>query len=342
MITGIPLLLPALGEGIAQATVTRWLKRIGDPVAEGEPLLEAATDKVDTEVPSLRAGILVAILVDEGETAEVGAELAVIEPGSGRELDPVPAAAPALIARTASADRVEKLSPTRRVIAERMMRSLNSTAQLTTVVEVDVSAVAAIRQRYKAAGRSISYLPFFVKAAVDGLAVHPIINSAMAESNTDVIYHGSVGLGIAVDSPRGLMVPVIRDAQTLSTDDLATAIADVAERVRSGSIAPVDLDGGTFTITNTGSRGALFDTPILNYPQSAILGTGAVVRRVVPLPGDEVRIGVRHYAYFSLSYDHRVIDGADAARYLGEVKSHIEAGDFGPQTAVERAETTIE
>jgi len=210
-----------------------------------------------------------------------------------------------------------------------MMESLHTSAQLTTVVEVDVTAVAAVRRRCKddfttQTGVRLSFLPFFVKAAVDALADHRVINSSLNGDATEVTYHRGCHLGIAVDSPKGLMVPVIRHAENLTVGGFARSISDVAERVRKGSIKQEELSGGTFTITNTGSRGALFDTPIINQPQSAILGIGAVVERVVPSRVDgALQIDVRSMAYLSLSYDHRIVDGADAARYLSAVKDGL-------------------
>lgn len=231
------------------------------------------------------------------------------------------------------ADRVEKLSRVRRTIAHRMVQSLYTAAQLTTVVEVDVTAVAHLRSREKNAfqqltGIKLSFLPFFVAAAVEALEAHPVINSSLDPECTEVTYHGAVHLGMAVDSDKGLMVPVIRDAASLSIAELAKQIRDYADRVRTGNIRADDLSGGTFTVTNTGSRGALFDTPIINQPQSAILGVGAVVERLAPHRGEagDLRIDVRSMAYLSLSYDHRIVDGADAARYLGSVRQRLEIG----------------
>ena len=239
---------------------------------------------------------------------------------------------PALVP-AAGADRVEKLTRVRRTIARRMVESLQTAAQLTTVVEVDVTAIAHLRSQEKEAfqrrtGMRLSFLPFFVAAAVDALDAHPVINSSLDAECTQVTYHGAVNLGMAVDSDKGLMVPVIRNAASLSIAQLAHQIGDYADRVRTGTIRADDLGGGTFTITNTGSRGALFDTPIINQPQSAILGIGAVVERIVPNRGEagDLRLDVRSMAYLSLSYDHRIVDGADAARYLGTVRQRLETG----------------
>ncbi|MFE3002767.1 2-oxo acid dehydrogenase subunit E2 [Nocardia sp. NPDC059246] len=258
------------------------------------------------------------------------------------EVTPVPVPAPPANARPVSvspttapptADQVtEKLPRIRQTIARRMMESLQTSAQLTTVVEVDVTAIAALREREKADfhrrnGFKLSFLPYFVKAAVDALADHRVINASLNADATEVTYYKACHLGIAVDSPKGLMVPVIRNAENQTVSALARSIANLAERVRANTIGADELSGGTFTITNTGSRGALFDTPIINQPQSAILGVGTVVERVVPIRFDDTpHIGVRSVAYLSLSYDHRIIDGADAARYLGAVKTRLETG----------------
>jgi len=227
--------------------------------------------------------------------------------------------------------RVEPLSRRRKVIAERMHRSLQETAQLTTVVEVDLGEVTRVREVVKDSfksryGASLTVLAFVAEAAVRTLAEHPIVNARLDLDAGTVTYPGAVELGIAVDTPEGLVVPVIRSADDLNVGAFARRIAELATRVRSGLATADELTGGTFTITNTGSRGALFDTPILNAPQSAILGLGAVVRRPVALRGEhggEV-IAIRSMAYLALTYDHRLIDGADAARYLGSLKRRIE------------------
>ncbi|MFI5707811.1 2-oxo acid dehydrogenase subunit E2 [Kribbella sp. NPDC051620] len=234
--------------------------------------------------------------------------------------------------------RIERLSRRRRVIAERMHRSLQETAQLTTVIEVDLSREVAIREAAKDAfrlryGASLSVLAFVAEAAVQALGGHPVINAELDLAAGTISYPLSVGLGIAVDTDEGLVVPVIRDAGSLTVGGLARRIAELATRARNGSATADDFAGGSFTITNTGSRGALFDTPILNSPQSAILGLGAVVRRPVVLPGgngDEV-IAIRSMAYLSLTYDHRLVDGADAARYLTSVRTRLESGPVGAE-----------
>ncbi|WP_431967028.1 2-oxoglutarate dehydrogenase, E2 component, dihydrolipoamide succinyltransferase [Actinacidiphila sp. bgisy160] len=451
---GTPVLLPALGESVTEGTVTRWLKSVGESVEADEPLLEVSTDKVDTEIPSPAAGTLLEILVGEDETAEVGAKLAVIgaagaapaaapapaaaapapapvAPPAPAPVAPAPAApapapapvapapapvaapapvtpapaAPAAPSATAPTDEgayvtplVRKLAaengvdlatvkgtgvggrirkqdvlaaaeaakaaaaaPTapapsagvtvpaaaaalrgqtvkmtriRKVIAENMMKALHSQAQLSTVVEVDVTRIMRLRARAKESflareGVKLSPMPFFVKAAAEALKAHPVINAKINEDGT-VTYHDVENVGIAVDSEQGLMVPVIKGAGDLSLAGIAKKTAELAGKVRNKKISPDDLSGGTFTISNTGSRGALFDTIIVNYPQVAELGIGATVRRpmVVNHPDLGETIAIRDVAYLTLSYDHQLVDGADAARYLNDVKARLEAGEF--------------
>jgi len=249
-----------------------------------------------------------------------------------------PAAAPATAARPAivpSALRgtTQKLTRPRQVIAQRMVESLQTSAQLTTVVEADVTAIARLRQLAKAdfearEGVKLSFLPFFALAAVEALKVHPKLNAVL--DGDQVTYHDAEHLGVAVDTERGLMVPVIHNAGDLNIGGLARKIGDLAARTRSGQVSPDELAGGTFTLTNTGSRGALFDTPIINQPQVAILGTGSVVKRAVVVedPALGEVIAVRSMVYLALTYDHRLVDGADAARYLTTVKSRLEEGSF--------------
>jgi pyruvate dehydrogenase E2 component (dihydrolipoamide acetyltransferase) len=466
---GTSVTMPALGESVTEGTVTRWLKAVGDEVSADEPLLEVSTDKVDTEIPSPVSGTLLEITVNEDETVDVGAQLAVIGSASGggssapapeqaapqqeapkqeapkqeapapaqptperakpaseqpggdygasgalpaqsptsapapqvapqapaaqqapsgdgsgayvtplvrrlaaergvdlgsvsgsgvggriRKQDvlaaaekaaaPAPAAASAGAARTPSPaampdtsvrGRTEKLSRLRAVIARRMVESLQVSAQLTTVVEVDVTRIAQLRQQAKAdfearEGVKLSFLPFFAKAAVEALKSHPSVNSSIDQEAGTVTYHDTENLGIAVDTERGLLVPVIHDAGDLSLGGLARKIADLAERTRTNKVTPDELGGGTFTLTNTGSRGALFDTPIINQPQVAILGTGAVVKRPVVVQDAELGevIAVRSMVYLAITYDHRIVDGADAARFLTTVKERLQAGQF--------------
>ena len=407
--------LPALGESVTEGTVTRWLKGVGDQVTADEPIVEVSTDKVDTEIPAPASGTLVAITVGADQTVAVGGELGRIatgastpraaappvaappiaappiaaapeaaEPsdayvtplvrrlaaqndidlatlaGSGvggrirkqdvldaaqRKVAPVAAAptpqvsAAPLSAATPPASplrgRTEKMPRLRKVIAERLVESLQTSAQLTTVIEVDVSRIASLRHRVKGEfeareGVKLSFLPFFCKAAVEALKQFPQVNASIDMAEGTITYHDSENLGIAVDTERGLLVPVIQHAGDLSIAGLARHISDVADRTRTNKVSPDELSGGTFTVTNTGSRGALFDTPIINLPQVAILGTGAVVKRpivVTDATGQDV-IAIRSMVYLALSYDHRIIDGADAARFLGTMRQRLEEASF--------------
>jgi 2-oxoglutarate dehydrogenase E2 component (dihydrolipoamide succinyltransferase) len=369
--------LPFLGEDVEQATISRWLASPGDSVELGAPLLEVATDKVDTEIPSPHTGVLLEIFAGEGEAVDVGASLATIdiatgpttsalspdaeqptlvesaesatqftvEPNDaghrandsasalvGSDPDVVCTASPDLPS-TGSDTTVQRLPRIRQTIARRMMESLHTSAQLTSVVEVDVSRVAVLRDVHKQSflertGTKLSFLPFFAKATIEALHSHPVLTSTVNADCTEVTYHHRINLGIAVDGPKGLMVPVIRNADGLSVTELALAIANLADQVRNATVEPDTLTGATFTITNTGSRGALFDTPILNQPQSGILGTGLVVERVVPTRDVKggLAIAVRSMVYLSATYDHRVVDGADAARFLASIKQRLESG----------------
>ena len=469
------VVLPALGESVTEGTVTRWLKKVGDTVAVDEPLVEVSTDKVDTEIPSPVAGVLQQILVQEDETIEVGAVLAVVGDGAAAEA-PAPAAAPpasepeaaapaqpaapaapaAPVAETpaptppapvaappaaptpvappapvaapvappappvpvaaapaapaaaselesdpnyvtpivrklasdmgvdlarvtgtgiggrirkedviaagsqppaasASSASVPAAAPSaaasplrgtsepmtrlRKVLAERAVASMQQSAQLTTVVEVDVTAVAQLRDRVKAdflakTGNKLSFMPFFTLAAAEALRAHPKINSTAEGEN--IVYHDGENISFAVDTVRGLLTPVLRNTASMSIAELARQIADMAERTRNNQLKPDELSGGTFTVTNTGSRGALFDTPVVFLPQSAILGTGIVTKRpavVKDASGNEA-IAIRSMVYLALSYDHRIIDGADASRYLSDVKMRLEAGAFEPNLGI--------
>ena len=231
--------------------------------------------------------------------------------------------------------RTEKLSRLRKVIAERMVESLQVSAQLTSVVEVDVTRIAALRGRVKhdfeaREGVKLSFLPFFCKASIEALKQFPQVNATIDMAEGTVTYFEAEHLGIAVDSERGLLVPVIRDAGDLSIAGLARRIADLADRTRTNKLSPDELSGGTFTVTNTGSRGALFDTPIINQPQVAILGTGAVVKRPVVVTDSTGQdgIAIRSMVYLALTYDHRLVDGADAARFLSAIKARLEDAAF--------------
>ena len=441
---GTIVTLPALGESVTEGTITRWLKNVGDNVAVDEAIVEVSTDKVDTEIPSPVAGTLLERKADEDETIEVGAQIAVIGSASiapatpqapaapaapavpqptappaappaaapAPVVEPAPvappspaatpepaappaaaaaetttggayvtplvrkmaaehgvdlnaitgtgvggrirkqdviaaaeAAPPAAVGQPAAAPtpsivsllrgRTEKMSRLRSVIAKRMVESLQVAAQLTTVVEVDVTDISRIRDAAKAdfearEGVKLSFMPFFAKAATDALKAHPSLNAAIDTEKGEITYFDHENLSIAVDTEKGLLTPVIKNAGDLSISGLAKKIADLAERTRSNKIGPDELTGGTFTLTNTGSRGALFDTPIINQPQVAILGTGSVVKRAVVIDDPSIgeTIAVRQMVYLALTYDHRLVDGANAARFLTDVKARLEAAQF--------------
>ncbi|MEU4797452.1 2-oxoglutarate dehydrogenase, E2 component, dihydrolipoamide succinyltransferase [Streptomyces sp. NPDC023327] len=473
---GTEVTLPALGESVTEGTVTRWLKEVGEEVAADEPLLEVSTDKVDTEIPSPVAGVLLEIVVGEDETAEVGAKLAVVgAPGSAAapakeeapaapaqqeapkqetpaqeapkqeapqqeapkqeapakaEAPAAPAAqapaaqaapaaaapapakaaapapsAPAAPARPTPADdgayvtplvrklasendvnlsevkgtgvggrirkqdviaaaeakqvapapaaaapsapkapaleasplrgQTVKMTRMRKVIGDNMMKALHSQAQLTSVVEVDITKLMKLRTKAKDAfaareGVKLSPMPFFVKAAAQALKAHPVINARINDDEGTITYFDSENIGIAVDAEKGLMTPVIKGAGDLNIAGISKKTAELAGKARGGGLTPDDMSGATFTISNTGSRGALFDTVIVPPNQAAILGIGATVKRPVVINHPDLgeTIAVRDMTYLSLSYDHRLVDGADAARYLTAVKAILEAGEF--------------
>ena len=317
----------------------------GAPASDEEPYVTPLVRKLAAE-----RGVDLATVVGTGVGGRVRKQDVIAAGERAAAPAPTPAPIPAASNPAASASTTASTSPStaanvrgttqplsrlRRVIAERLVESLQTSAQLTTVIEVDVTRIANLRDRSKhdfeaREGVKLTFLPFFAKAAVEAVAAHPAINASIDLAAGTVTYHGEVNLGVAVDTERGLLVPVVRDAGDLSVAGLARRISDVAERTRSNRVAPDELSGGTFTITNTGSRGALFDTPILNLPQVAILGTGAVVKRPVVVKdesGGDV-IAIRSMVYLALTYDHRLVDGADAARFLSAVRSRLEEGTF--------------
>ena len=421
--SGTVVAMPALGESVSEGTVTRWLKNVGDTVAMDEALLEVSTDKVDTEIPSPVAGVLLAIDVPVDTTVPVGARLALIGVAGGAPVVAAPVVAapvvaapvvaapvvaapvvaapvvaapvqpenayvtplvrkmasdlgvnlgnvqgtgvggrirkedvqaaavkpvaasvapavpaqspsrPANVAVSPLRGQVVTMSRLRKVIAARMVESLHVSAQLTTVIEVDVTKIARLRDKAKSnfearEGVKLSFLPFFAVAVCEALKQHPVVNSSV--EGDQITYHAAEHLGIAVDTERGLLVPVIHDAGNFNMGGIARQIADLAARTRENKITPDELGGGTFTLTNTGSRGALFDTPIINQPQVAILGLGAIVKRPMVVPGEDggETIAIRSMVYLALSYDHRVVDGADAARFLVTLKERLETGAF--------------
>ncbi len=444
----VDVTLPQLGESVTEGTISRWLKRVGDTVEVDEALVEVSTDKVDTEIPSPAAGTVLEILVPEDSTAAVGSVLARVGTPSAAPAAPAPApeapaapaapaaeapaapapqapapapaaaapaasseaparraasepaepiyvtpvvrkiaaansidlatlvgtgvggrirkqdvleavearqaaeaaaaaapapaaAAPSAPAAAPSADAskrgtTEKITRLRATIAKRMVESLQVAAQLTGTVEVDLTNISRLRAKVKddfraREGVGLSYLPFIAKAAAEALKQFPKVNATFDGEAGTVTYAAAEHLSIAVDTEKGLVVPVVKNAGDLSVAGLAKNIADLAARTRANKITPDDLSGGTFTITNYGSAGTLFDTPIINQPQVAILGTGALVKRPMVIKDANLGeiIAIRDMMYLSMTYDHRIVDGADAARFLSFVKARLEEGDFG-------------
>ncbi len=287
-------------------------------------------------------------VLDAARTGATNGSSAAAEPAPTPAISQPPAPAPsvpqapgkasqpaAAAAATLVRGRTEKMSRLRTVIATRMVESLQTSAQLTTVVEVDITRIARLRETAKAdfearEGVKLTYLPFFAVATCEALKVHPKLNASIDQAGGTVTYHDAEHLGIAVDTERGLLAPVIHSAGDLNLGGMARNIADLADRTRRNAVTPDELGGGTFTLTNTGSRGALFDTPILFQPQVGILGTGTVVKRPAVIDDPELGevIAVRSIVYLALTYDHRIVDGADAARFLTTVKERLEEGAF--------------
>jgi pyruvate dehydrogenase E2 component (dihydrolipoamide acetyltransferase) len=302
-----------------------------------QDVLEAARRQRAAEAAAAQAAAAAAAQAAPAAPEAAAPEAA--EPASTAPETAVPETAPArtrpVLVPSALRGSTQRMSRPRQVIAKRMVESLQTSAQLTTVVEVDVTNIARLRELAKAGfeareGVKLTFLPFFAQAAVEALKVHPKLNAVIDAENAEVTYHDAEHLGIAVDTDRGLMVPVVHNAGDLNIGGLARKISDIAARTRSGQVGPDELAGGTFTLTNTGSRGALFDTPIINQPQVGILGVGTVVKRpvVVEDPALGEVIAVRSMVYLALTYDHRLVDGADAARFLVTVKNRLEEGAF--------------
>ncbi len=422
----VEVTLPELGESVEGGTLIAWLVAVGDSVAEGQAIAEVSTDKVDTEVPSPRAGTVTRLVAALEAEVAVGGVLLELEPSAAEPAPapeagaapeaPAPAPAPAAPVATAPApapppaavpseelgglrlsplvrrmvrergvdprtitgtgqggrvtaedvlaaadgagrageraaprlappapadgagSRTEPLTRMRKVIAQRMHESILTTAQLTSAVEADVTRIMLLRARIRDAARaqhgvSISPMAFLAHATVRALALHPMLNASIDAEAGTMTLHAGVNLGIAVDAPNGLMVPVIRDAHELGPVSLQQRIADLADRARTRRITPDDLAGGTFTITNTGSRGSLFDTPILNTPEVGILATPAIEKRPVVITDESGvdRIAIRHRTYLCLTYDHRLVDGADAARFLGDLAALVDSDEWGPE-----------
>jgi len=420
--------MPQMGESIAEGTLSKWLKKVGDEVKRDEPIFEISTDKVDAEIPAPAAGVLAEIIVREGETVAVQTVVARLETEKGAALgksdapasmgtvptQPAPAKqpekaaavpAPAIAAthtgngnsfedrvRTKSSplvrkiaaehgvniaslhgsgvagrvtkrdilgfiesgastttigtgprtgghmlplpepwagDVVEPMSKMRALISDHMVASRHTSAHVTSFFEIDFTRVARIRAKNRAefeaaTGQKLTYMPFIIKAVTQGLQAFPIMNSSVA--GTNVIYRKQINIGIAVALDWGLIVPIIRNANDLSLSGITRALNDLAARARAKKLSPEEVQGGTFTITNPGVFGSLMGTPIINQPQVAIMGVGAIEKRPKILPGadGEDTIAIRTCAYFSISFDHRVIDGAVADQFLAFVKKTIE------------------
>lgn len=441
------VVMPQMGESITEGTVSKWLKAVGDKIDKDEPLLEISTDKVDAEVPSPAAGTLLEIRANEGETVEVGSVVALVGaegasvapspksevpspdaaatqpvldapkaesvaqpvktaaaaagsnggasvdelrrtkssplvrsiakehgidisriPGSGvsgrvtkddimsfletgaalrpedlmvghaapaetRSPAASPMSAPALVAAPAAGDRVEKMSVMRKKIAEHMTMSKQTSAHVTSVYEIDMTNVARFRDKNKVEfqsryGTKLTYMPFIFQAVTNAIRKFPIVNAQVSGEN--IIYKGDINLGMAVALDWGLIVPVIKRADTLSLSGLALAANDLADRARAKKLTPDEASGGTFTITNPGVFGGLYGTPIINQPQVAILCVGTIEKRprVLTTPEGDDYIAIRTMAYFALTYDHRIVDGADAEKFLAFMKEYLERGDF--------------
>ncbi len=434
------IVMPQMGESITEGTVSKWLKAVGDKIDKDEALLEISTDKVDAEVPSPAAGTLLSINVQEGETVEVGAVLALVGaeggavapapkpetpaavaetpkaepvappvqakaasasgngnatldelrrtkssplvrniarehgiditriPGSGisgrvtkddimsfletgaalRPQDLLVKGAPAMPAASAPAtastftppstvatmdDRVEKMSVMRKKIAEHMTFSKQTSAHVTSVYEIDMTNVAKFRKANQADfqakfGTKLTFMPFIFQAVTAAIREHRIVNSQIDGDN--IVYKGDINLGMAVALDWGLLVPVIKNAQTMSLSDLAIKANDLADRARTKKLSPDEVQGGTFTITNPGVFGGLFGTPIINQPQVAILCVGTIEKRakVMTSPEGDDYIAIRQMAYFALTYDHRIVDGADAEKFLAYLKEYLEKAPF--------------
>ena len=311
------------------------------PVAPAAPVTQPADAYVTPLVRKLASELGVNLAQVKGtgiggriRREDVEALARPVEPVASVAVASAPSAAkPPVVAVSPLRGTTVTMSRLRKVIAARMVESLQVSAQLTTVVEVDVTKIARLRDRAKASfeareGVKLSFLPFFAVAVCEALKQHPVLNSSV--EGDQITYHGAEHLGVAVDTERGLLVPVIANAGDLNMGGIARKISDLAARTRDNKVTPDELGGGTFTLTNTGSRGALFDTPIINQPQVAILGLGAVVKRPMVVRGEDggETIAIRSMVYLGLSYDHRVVDGADAARFLVTLKERLEGGAF--------------
>ena len=376
------LVVPTLGESVTEATVSKWLKQVGDPVKADEPVVELETDKVSVAVPSPEAGVLSEIKIQEGSTVNVGVVLGSIgtasvikkesfkapEPakqktievstskkeilspavkriieekridisrisGSGRdgrilkgdllESMGLPSVASSARATKGDEERV-KMTRLRATIAKRLKEAQNNAAMLTTFNEIDMSRIIEMRAEYKDGfqkkyGVKLGFMSFFVRSCVEALKAFPIINAEIQQD--EIVYKNYYNIGVAVGTEKGLVVPVVRDADELSFADIEKQIVALGEKAKTGQLSIEELQGGTFTITNGGIYGSMLSTPILNPPQSGVLGMHNIVQRAVVV---EEKIEVRPIMYLALSYDHRIIDGKDAVSFLVRVKEYLE------------------
>jgi len=350
--------VPTLSDSVASGTLLPWRKQVGETVARDETLVDLETDKVILEIPAPASGTLVELRQPEGAVVKADEVVAVIETGetlvsappaappaavvpahpvaaatatpaiaaaAPRLRPPLPAVPVAAPAAAPGESRREPMSRLRQRVAERLVAAQHTAAMLTTFNEVNMQPVNELRQRFKAEfevkhGVKLGYMSFFVRAVCQAMQQFPIVNAAI--DGSDIVWHGDVDIGIAISSPRGLVVPILRRAQTLASADIEAAIADFARRARESKLTLEDLAGGTFSITNGGVFGSLLSTPILNPPQSAILGMHTIQERPVAENGQVV---IRPMMYLALTYDHRLIDGRDAVQFLVAVKAALEA-----------------
>ncbi|MBD8728069.1 2-oxoglutarate dehydrogenase, E2 component, dihydrolipoamide succinyltransferase [Frigoribacterium sp. CFBP 13707] len=318
---------PAASPAPAAAPAAESASSSSAPTGYVTPLVRKLANEKGVDISTLSgSGVGGRIRKEDVLAAAEAASAAASAPASSGAAAPAPVEVSPLRGTTVPMTRLRK------VVAERAVQSMQAMAQLTSVVEVDVTAVASFRDAHKAeflekTGNKLSFLPFFTLAAAEALKAHPKLNATV--DGDSIVYPDHENVSMAVDTERGLLTPVIKNASELDLAGIAAQIADLAQRTRDNKLKPDELAGGTFTVTNTGSRGALFDTPVVFLPQVAILGTGIVVKRpvVVKAAGGEA-IAVRSMVYLALSYDHRIVDGADAARFLVAVKDRLEAGDF--------------
>ena len=344
------IIVPTLGESIVEATVSKWLKNEGEYVEVDEPVVELETDKVTLEVPAPISGLIGSIIAEEGETVEVGQNIGALDPNGKKSSDDKPKAkdnndkeekqletkdtktsSPETdikkddaVKLPSNQEEIVPMSRLRQAIANRLKSAQNTAAILTTYNEVDMTALMKIRSTYqpnfeKKFGIKLGYMSFFVKACINALKVYPAVNAEIRDNN--IVYKNYYNIGVAVGTPEGLVVPVLKNADELSFADIEKNIKTISEKARDGKLTIEDLQGGTFTISNGGVYGSMLSTPILNPPQSAVLGMHNIVERPVVENGE---VKIRPIMYIALSYDHRIIDGKEAVSFLKIVKDSLE------------------